>query len=63
MSKQLSIAAKIRNLAIGKSFTVATESDRQAACRAAKSLRDAGVIQFQVVTSAQDKGGFKVAAI
>ena len=63
MSKQLSIAQKIRGLKLGKSFTVKTKPEREAACRVAKSLRDAGVIEFEIVTKLQDDGCFKVAAI
>ena len=62
MSKTLNLAAKVRALKIGQHFIVKTEKERQAASRAAKSLRDAGVIDFDVVTKA-DGETFKVAAI
>ncbi len=63
MSKTLNIAQKIKALKVGKHFMVKGETERQIASRAAKSLRDAGVIAFDVVTKADEKGNFKVAAI
>lgn len=60
--KELTIAQKVRGLKIGKSFTVSTEQDRQRVCRVAKSLKDAGVISFSIVTK-RDGDMFKVAAI
>ena len=62
MGKELSLAQRIRALKIGQQFTVATEKERQQASRVAKSLKDAGVIQFDVVTK-RDGEVFKVAAI
>ena len=63
MSNELNLARKIRNLKVGEGFTVATEAQRQAASRVGKSLKDAGVIEFDVVTKSNDGKGFKVAAI
>lgn len=48
---------------IGQSFKVEDENERQDACRAAKYLRDAGVIAFKIVTSKIEGGGFTVVAI
>ncbi len=63
MSKQLNFASKIRALKTGTSFTVKTETERQEASRAGKTLKKAGVIEFDIVTKANEGGGFKVAAI
>jgi hypothetical protein len=60
--KDLSIAQRVRALKVGKHFIVPTASARQAALRVGKSLRDAGVIDFRVVT-VPDGTGFKIAAI
>lgn len=62
MSVELNLAARIKNLKVGQSFYVRTPGDRQKACKVAKTLRDAGVITFTVVTSAEGER-FKVAAI
>lgn len=62
MSKDLTLAQKVRGLKAGKPFTVPTEKERQQVCRIAKSLKDAGVIEFDVVTK-RDGDVFKVAAI
>jgi len=62
MSKDLNIAAKIKALKIGQSFTVKTKSERENVCRIAKNLRDAGAIEFDIVTR-ENSGGYKVAAI
>jgi hypothetical protein len=62
MGKRLAIAQRVRALKVGQSFVVSTEKERQQVCRIAKSLRDAGVIEFDVVTKS-DNGKFKVAAI
>jgi hypothetical protein len=62
MTKEISLAQKIRALKVGKSFTVSTEKERQKACRIAKTLREACAIDFTVVT--KRKGNvFKIAAI
>ncbi len=55
-------APHIKGMQAGEHFFVPTESDRQTANRIAKTLRAAGVIDFDVVTK---KAGekFKVAAI
>jgi hypothetical protein len=57
------LALKIKALTVGRSFLVKTVAEREAVCRAAKSLRDAKVINFDIVTKQQDDGTFKVAAI
>ena len=62
MGKQLNLAQRVRVLKIGQHFHVSTEKERQEVCKVAKSLRDAGVIEFNVVTKA-DGERFKVAAI
>ena len=63
MSKEIAIAMKVKRLKIGSHFLVTTESDRQKALRVAKSLKDAGVIGFDVVTKSDENGQFKIAAI
>jgi len=64
MSKELNLASKVRNLKPGQSFFVADDKERQSVCRIAKNLRDAGVIEFDVVTKwSEDGQNFKVAAI
>jgi len=64
MTTELTLAQKVRELQVGRHFIVKTNKDRQAACRVAKSLRDAGVIEFEVVTKRIDgTKNFKVAAI
>jgi len=50
MSKAFNLAQRIRALKPGKSFTVANENQRQAACRTAKTLKDAGVIEWSLST-------------
>ena len=62
MSKELNFAARIRSMKVGESFIVKTEKERVSVCRISKTLRSAGVIDFEVVTRANEKG-FKVAAI
>lgn len=62
MGIELNLAARIKNLKVGQSFFVKTESDRVKVCKIAKTLRDAGVITFTVVTVAEGER-FKVAAI
>lgn len=62
MSKQFSIEQQIRRMKQGDSFHVNGEKERQNACRAAKTLRKAGVIDFQVITR-KDGDQFKVVAI
>ena len=63
MSKKLLIASQIKNLKVGQSFVVTGETERQSANRAAKTLRQAGVISFDFVTKDQGDGTFKCAAI
>lgn len=63
MSKEIKLASQVRALKVGKHFIVDSESDRQKASRVAKSLKDAGVIDFDVVTKSCGDGTFKVAAI
>lgn len=62
MKPNLQLAARIRGMVKGESFTVKSEQERQQACRIAKTLRDSGAIEFQVVTKA-DGDEFIVAAI
>lgn len=61
--KQIEIAQRVRQLKVGKHFMVKSERERQSASRVAKSLKDSGVIDFDVVTKEGDNGEFKVAAI
>jgi hypothetical protein len=62
MSKESQLAAKIKALKRGTSFSVDTEAERQTVCKEATRLRRYGVIDFSVVTRAEN-GKFKVAAI
>lgn len=63
MSKHdLKFTLMIKALKIGEHFTVRTEYERQSASRAAKVLKRAGVINFDVVTR-RDGKRFKIAAI
>ena len=64
MSKELNLASRVRNLKPGLSFQVDSERERQSVCRIAKNLKDAGVIEFDVVTKWNDEEQkFKVAAL
>jgi hypothetical protein len=63
MSKQFAIAQRIKAMKLGDSFTVATERERQGASKAAKVLKSAGVIAFDLVTKETEDGKFKVVAI
>ena len=64
MKKEFPLARRIRGLVPGHSFTVKTEQERQAATKAANTLRLAGVIDFRVVTrETETKNGFTVARI
>lgn len=63
MKRDLNLAQKVKALKVGQHFLVDSEKQRQAASRIAKSLRDAGVIEFQVVTKRWYDGKFKVCAI
>jgi len=60
--EQATISEKIKRLKRGKSFKVTTPDERVQALKSAKTLRDAKVIDFQVITKKTD-GGFIVAAI
>jgi hypothetical protein len=62
MSKQHSLAQRIKSLSIGDSFTVKTKSEREAVCRMAKALRDIEAIGFNITTRANGSG-FLVIAI
>lgn len=62
MGIELNLAARIKNLKFGKPFYVKTEADRVKVCKIAKNLKDAGAIEFTVVT-AKEGERFKVAAI
>lgn len=62
MSNELNLAARIKNLKFGKPFFVKTKSDQVKVCKIAKTLRDAGAIEFTVVTL-KEGDRYKVAAI
>ena len=63
MSNKFSLAAKIKALKPGQSFKVVGKSEREMACRIGKNLRDAGAIEFEIVTRCISGDEFKVAAI
>ena len=58
------IERRIVTMTRGDWFTVNGESERQRVCQAAKILKRAGIIEFDVHTRAEENGGgFKVVAI
>ena len=63
MSKEMQLAQMIRALKPGQNFQVKTESERQKVLRIGKSLKDAGVIAFDIITKKNEDSTFKVAAI
>jgi len=67
MSKTLNLARRIRSLKIGQHLFVYSDQDRALARNLARTLRSAGVIEFEVSTrdavDANGKAGFKVCAI
>lgn len=62
MKQKINIAQKVKDMKVGESFMVQTESERQSVCKIAKCFREAGLITFDVVTKFDGKQ-FKVAAI
>lgn len=62
MKKNLTLVQRIKRMKIGQHFHVATKGEQQNACRAAKVLKQAGIIEFDVVTK-RDGEQWKVAAI
>lgn len=62
MSKALSLAQKVRQLKPGQSFTVKTKREQRQICAMAKTLRDGGFINFEIVTKATPEG-IRVGAI
>lgn len=65
MKKDMALAAKIRQMKRGDTFTVKTSSERKKAISAGKTLRDAGIIDFEIKTWIDhfDNGQFKVCAV
>jgi len=63
MSKEIELAQRIRSLRASKGFTVGTIAQREKVLRVAKTLKDAGIIEFDVVTKKRSGNVFKVAAI
>ena len=63
MSNKFSLAQRIKGLKPGQHFTVTGKSEREMACRIGKNLRDAGAIEFEIVTRLIKGDTFKVAAI
>lgn len=62
-SKTFRLAQRVKALRQGKSFDVADRSERTLAVQAATSLRAAGVIDFKVITKANENGGFTIYAV
>ena len=58
----MAIVSKIKRLKPAQGFTVKTKRERNEAIRDAKSLRQLGVIDFNVTTRAEGEG-FKVIAV
>jgi len=58
----LQIARKIKDLKPGQSFVVDTKKEQWKVCTSAKTLRDAGVIDFAVSTRQNTDGKFTVFA-
>ena len=62
--KDIEIAAKIKRMKVGQSFTVETSRDRGSFSRVACLLRNFGEIKIRVVTRRdKETGKFIVAAI
>lgn len=62
MNKELNLAQRIRAMKTGDSFDVTTKAEREAALKIAKTLFDAGVIKFRLMTRETEAGAFKVVA-
>ena len=62
MKKELNLAQRIRAMKTGDSFDVTTKAERESALKIAKTLFDAGVIEFRLMTRETDAGAFKVVA-
>lgn len=60
---QMEAVQKLKAMKPGQQFTVDSKRDRATLLNTAKTLRNAGVIEFQLVTRANDSGGFIIAAI
>jgi hypothetical protein len=61
--KRLTLAARIRAMKIGDTFSVETGGERAKILAVAKTLRDAGVIDFLMHTKPSEKGGFSATAV
>lgn len=59
---KLTLAARIRTMKRGESFMVNTPTFRKNAIAAGKTLKDAGIIDFDVKTF-EEEGRFKVCAV
>lgn len=63
MSNKIILEKKIYALCIGKSFTVDTNLERQAALKTAVTLKRLGLIDFTLTTRETEDGKYKIAAI
>lgn len=57
------IARRIRALKVNQSFDVETKNEQAAACHAGRILKQAGSIEFRVITYLNDKGSYTVKAV
>lgn len=60
---QVEAASRIRAMKLGEQFTASTNKDRIVLLKVAKTLKAAGIIEFQIVTRDDGNGGFTVVAI
>ena len=63
MSKEKSMALRIKNLKRGEYFTVRTPNERAAALRAKKFCEDLGLLKVDIKTIVTEAGDFKIYAI
>lgn len=60
---QTEAAQRIRAMKSGKQFTATSNKDRILLLKVAKTLRAAGVIEFQIITKSDGNGGFLIVAV
>lgn len=60
---QMEIAQRLKGMKRGGEFSVGTNKERIIALNVAKVLRNAGTIDFQIVTRKNENNGFTIAAI
>lgn len=60
---QMEAASRLKSLKPGKPFEVTSNKDRITLLKVAKTLRAAGHMDFQVITKANENGGFTIHAV